>query len=715
MRSFKKGRKIINQALYTLQERRGKLWPLFIPLLIYVPGIAGKIPFPSTESRFTDLLISHYPNALYLRTSLANFRAAPLWSPLILSGYPFFANPLSGMWYPFGWLVLLFPLPAGLSIGVALHALWSGVGCYKLLRNEGVQHGPALIGALAFEALPKISAHYGAGHITLIYAVYWTPWLLLAARGEKGVPHSALVMAAIFLADPRWSVYSGLLWLAYYIAHSQKGRWLQLVVVFKVVVYAFLIAAPLAVPMLEYVPRTTRWGMTVDEILTQSLSPVEIIGGLFPAGGRSPETAFYVGGFILVLSLIGLIQPDIRKNTRLWGGAALLSGIFALGSNIPGMTLAARLPGFSLLRVPPRALFILSLSVIAIAVHTVNKLVHTRLKRTYLLPLIAASLFFILLLVGIGYSVNAYHAELVWGISAITLGLVMILVYANIPGISSTQFLNVLTILVLVDTLGAAYFNIDYRSSNLNEPAEKVQWLIDKINQPGKFRTYSPSYSLPQEQGARYQFEMVDGVDPLQLESYVRFMETATGIPQQGYSVTVPPYNGSPGRSNQGAVLDPSRLGMLNVKFIISEFQISAENLIPVVSAEQGFVYRNEQFLPRAWVQPWSEEKGFTFFFNHSDQLSTPEILRWDPNQIKLKAKGPGTLVLSEIAYPGWQVFVDGQRSKPGTHYNLLRGVSLDSGFHNIEFRYRPLSLTIGIMLFLAGISLTYREYQIEG
>jgi len=710
----KKKQGSVNQKLASLRRGLVKFWPLFIPLLIYIPGMVGKIPFPSSEALFTDMLISHYPNAIYIKQSLQEYHVIPLWSPLVLGGYPFFANPLSGLWYPFGWLAVMFPLPAGFSIVAALHALWGGFGFYKLLQREEVAHRPALMGALAFQALPKISAHYGAGHITLVYAVYWTPWLLIAARGEKRISRSALAMAAIFLADPRWSVFSGLLWLPYMIAHSHNYKRSTALGTFKVVAYAFLIAAPLAVPMLEYVPRTTRWGMAVDEILTHSLKPSEIIGGLFPSGGRSPETAFYTGGVILMLALFGMVQPSIRKRTRFWWGAALVSGIYALGSNIPGMALVARLPGFSLIRVPPRALFIYSLSVTVIAAHAVNKLVNTRPKKAYLLASTAGALFFILLLAGVGYSVNSYQIELVWGMAAMALGMALILGYANIKSSSRSWFLAVLTIMVLVDTVGAANFNIDYRPPDFIEPGQRVTWLGDKKGNYGQFRTYSPSYSLPQEHGGRYQFEMVDGVDPLQLESYVQLMESATGIPQRGYHVTIPPYNGLPRESNRGADPAPELLGLLNVEYVVADFQISKDGLVPVFVTDQGFIYRNEKNLPRAWVQPWTGDEKAEYLDKHRDKISGVKDMFWEPNHITLNATGPGTLVLSEIAYPGWQVLVDGDRSTLRTDYNILRGVPLGAGHHHVEFRFRPKSLMVGIILSAAGIILTYREHQSE-
>ncbi len=51
---------------------------------------------------------------------------------------------------------------------------------------------------------------------------------------------------------------------------------------------------------------------------------------------------------------------------------------------------------------------------------------------------------------------------------------------------------------------------------------------------------------------------------------------------------------------------------------------------------------------------------------------------------------GPGLLVLSEIDYPGWQVWVDGVEQPVQKVDGLLRGVLLDEGHHVVEFAFRP-------------------------
>ena len=164
-----------------LLRKAASLWVLLIPLLLFLPGL-GAFPYPAAEAQFSDITVAHYPYAIYLRHSLLVDHHLPLWSQLILSGSPLAANPLSGISYPPGWLALLFPLPLGFNVLVILHMLLGGVGMYQLLRSEGLEHPEALLAALGFEALPKLFAHYGAGHLTLLYAIPWTPWLLWACR-----------------------------------------------------------------------------------------------------------------------------------------------------------------------------------------------------------------------------------------------------------------------------------------------------------------------------------------------------------------------------------------------------------------------------------------------------------------------------------------------------------------------------------------------------
>ncbi len=208
-------------------------WLLLAPACLLIPASSGFL-YPRAAGSFSDIAISHYPNAVYLLRSLQEWHTLPFWSPTILSGYPFAANPLAGMWYPPGWIALLFPLPFGFNLTAVLHLLWGGYGMYRILRLEGLSKLPALFGGLAFEAMPKIFAHLGAGHLSLIYAVCWTPWLFYSQAQTRrtirlrGEVYSASLKSAVFsiervmpgvvlglicLADIRWAGMLGLVWL----------------------------------------------------------------------------------------------------------------------------------------------------------------------------------------------------------------------------------------------------------------------------------------------------------------------------------------------------------------------------------------------------------------------------------------------------------------------------------------------------------------------
>jgi len=102
---------------------------------------------------------------------------------------------------------------------------------------------------------------------------------------------------------------------------------------------------------------------------------------------------------------------------------------------------------------------------------------------------------------------------------------------------------------------------------------------------------------------------------------------------------------------------------------------------------------------PRAWVQsgagpdaPWQ----------------AAEILTRSPNRITVRAAGPGLLVLSEIAYPGWQAALDGDSLPLETAFGILRAVPLPEGKHQVTFVYRPWSVYLGLALGLAGLVLAW-------
>ncbi len=688
------------------------LWPLLLPILIFLPGRDG-FPYPSPEAAYSDLAISHYPNAIFIKNAIRTYGRVPLWSPTILSGYPFMANPLAGLWYLPGWLALVLPLPLGFNLTAILHILFGGVGMYYLLRAEKLSGRAALFGALAFESLPKVFAHYGAGHLTLIYAIPWTPWLLLAARAgstnsirtkfwlkvRRFLP--GIILALIILADIRWAAYATLIWILYVIAHSQFGFVLglhqriqtlisNLQSLFTQIFLAILLAAPLIFPLIEYTQLSTRANIAAEETLLLSLPPIRLLGLFFPNFGGNHELMVYFGAGVAILIIFKLFGGGRKKIENFWlvlGGFGLL---MALGVNIPGFLNLAQLPGFSLLRVPSRALFMSGLAFAALSAHACERLLsasNSSNKRWLNLTLVGL-VFLTSALAGIVWvSTQEFPLSFVWGAG-------MVLVTALGVGlrfrgrISPNLWFGLLIGLALIDWGAVHWSTLSFRpkAAVFTEQAEVVQFLIQ---QEGHFRTYSPSYSLPQQVGARFDLEMADGVDPLQLADYAEFMSVATGIPAEGYSVTLPPFeDGDPTRDNQEHIPDPALLGQFNVKYILAEFDLVADDLLFTTQFGKTRIYENQAYLPRAWVQDRNSNLG--------DNPRPVQWIEWQPNRITIIAEGPGLLVLSEIAYPGWRVKLNGIPAQLKAANGILRSVELEPGRHEVSFVFQPVSLYAG-------------------
>jgi hypothetical protein len=656
---------------------------------------------------FSDLAISHLPNTLWIQRSLREWGQIPLWSNTILSGYPFAANPLSGLHYPPGWIALLFPQPLGLNLVMLLHIIAGGVGMYCFLRAEGLERLPAGLGGMAFEAMPKLFAHLGAGHVTLVYAVSWTPWLLLAERrSQRQVWRPAAVLGLIALADPRWAVLAGILWAAYSlkIAYSniylslpaRAGAWTLRAA--AVGLLSLLLAAALLLPLAEAARLSTRSELGPQDNLAYSLAPGQLLAALTPSLGGTPEYTLYPGGVVLALALLGLGLAEARRRAAFWYGVGLAALVISMGANLPGAAFVASLPGFNLLRVPTRALFAGGLALAAAAAWTLQILIEKRavlrnLPRYNPLLLLAALGVLLLAFAAIGWQMTGeFPLRFAWGGLALLGALLILLLHRSERiGDSRSGFFLVgwlLADLCLSNYLGLQSHSTDEISAQGGGAAAFVQ------AQEQSSRVYSPSYSLPQQTAARYGLELADGVDPLQLSAYAGFMRSASGVFSPGYSVTLPAFiTGDPMVDNRGARPDARLLGLLNVGIVAAEFPLNVSGLEEIGQSSTTFLYRNTFVRPRAWVQPLDAQPGTGGYF--------PAEVTWSPNRISVRAEGPGRLILSEIAYPGWRARLDAA-SVPLETAIIFRAVDLPAGIHQVELVFSPLSVTAG-----AGVSAT--------
>jgi hypothetical protein len=158
----------------------------------------------------------------------------------------------------------------------------------------------------------------------------------------------------------------------------------------------------------------------------------------------------------------------------------------------------------------------------------------------------------------------------------------------------------------------------------------------------------------------------------------------------------MPPFqSGNPLTDNQAYLPDLHKLGLLNVKYIVADFDIYQPDLVFQAKYGDTRIYENPFARPRAWVQ--TNPNGIDGEFHPAKILSS------SPNDFRAQASGPGLLILSEIQYPGWQVKIDGVGQSVETVAGIFRGVKLSPGYHQVDFQFQPVPVYLGLILALCA------------
>jgi hypothetical protein len=365
-----------------------------------------------------------------------------------------------------------------------------------------------------------------------------------------------------------------------------------------------------------------------------------------------------------------------------------------MGNQLPLVGELFRLPGLNLLRVPPRFLFVSGFAAAVIAAKALDRFHEERGKLPALqkpavaLGLVAVGFFVLIFSAGmVAIAPGKGWAAILCGMAALVAAVVVILAARSRL---SARAACVVLVLVLALDLSAANLQAFDPQPELPANSAVDEVLARLKSEPGVYRVYSPSYSLPQQAAAAAGVDLADGIDPLQLRSYQAFFSRASGIPAGRYSVTLPPFDsGDPEVDNQGSVPDARLLGLLNVRFVVAQYDLKADGLEEIGRSGEMRLYRNDLEQERAWIQVGEQ----------SDRAADRpvESLKWTPNTIYVQASGPGTLVLSEVAYPGWKVSVDGVPAQIETVDGLLRAVRLNVGEHAVRFDFEPLPVYLGL------------------
>ncbi len=609
-----------------------------VAIFLLLTGINFQgLPF-IPDTKYSDAATSHWPAALYLRQSISEQGEFPLWRETIMGGQPFAANPLNKTAYLLQWLVLIFEPVVHLNVLIVLHLFLAGWGMWRWARILEMREEAALLSALAYALSPKLIAHLGAGHLDLVYALAWWPWLMgsvttLIRKGDTqdrpymgNILSMAIFAALLFLADVRLSLFALTLAAAYGLWEMIQAKRLQISSRFLISLAIFLLLTfSVIVPLLAWRPYLSRAELTPADAGLYSLEVGNLIGLVLPPHGGNPETMAYLG--LPVLILAGIAAFSAPRQHVFWLIAALVAVLYALGANSPFWTFLVSLIPFLLwFRVPSRAWLVVVFIICLLAGYGLqalmkaienlrreNTMPRLMLKRLATVGFAGASLFcggFTLIVLS--------DLEATIGIGVIVVGLLLgaILILALYSQLSPEKLATLLILAVFVDFAWTGRMWLEWRGPD--QWLNHQQTLVDSLVNDGASRIYSPNYTLEQQVAAGYGLQLFGGVDPFQLRSVVKAIEQGSGIPVTKYSVILPPLDDIQTdddilTANQNAMPDTEILAGWGVDHVVATYPIQHEGLRRVDLIDGVYVYANQDFTSSlsestpSWPSDWPD------------------------------------------------------------------------------------------------------------
>jgi len=524
-------------------------------------------------------------------------------------------------------------------------------------------------------------------------------------------------------------IYSALwLWLRRADADFRTRAVQLLVALFTCLLVSFLLLAPILLPALELAGYTARVNWNYQQTAGYSLAPAQWIGWLIPGFfGRGPQFHWgvwprvevgYVG--ILPLILVGLaVMLRRQQNERRiwpWVGLAAASFVLALGIYAIPHGWLTLLPGFGQLRAPARLVLVTGFALAILAAFGLEAVLR---------PLeSAASAAFERFWRGIGRAVAA-----VWAVGVPLSYLALLLTQDREPAIISRVAIMLVAVMSFAGLLAASFLWLTARRGAWGRPLT-LGWLAAALiygdltslaahqdvgnqdpslsyrqpaiagflaQQPGPFRIDSKT-GIEREWQADtallYGLEDIDGIaNPLLLADAARYWDNLG-------SRSTPLYD------------------LLNARYVIArkDAPLDWSKFVLAFDGDARLnVYENKNVLPRAFLVPQVQPVA-----DHDAALAAIRAAGFDPRvtavvegapglqvggagqvtEIRGEANGltmqvaadaPALVVVSQMWYPGWRAWVDGQPAGPVLRTNyLFQGVNVPAGAHRVELRFAP-------------------------
>jgi hypothetical protein len=546
-------------------------------------------------------------------------------------------------------------------------------------------------------------------------------FFLRVLREENVVPNAAtsgaLLGASFLSGHHNVPMFFGLalagLWIYYFAAFRSPLR-RKLIAAAAFAGCFVLIAAAQVIPARELGKLSLRWvnapnPVTWDDTVPYSvhnefsLQPTDVLDIVIPSARRST----FIGLVVVTLALLGAAAKWKERTVPVLSALALSGLLLALGGHsLFHGVLYALIPTLDKVRSPDVAIVIFHLGVVVLAAYGLDSLRSREVSQS--LPRIAVrvlSLAGLLLYASLMVLINVRPAASDAYNFLAEAALVALLLAGILLGWSNARLSNptagVLVILLLL-------FELNQVTNYAYQPLEKANKLhqLDDIaaflkQQQGQPRVDVDENDISYDFGDWFGVDELRGVQPAAMKPFADMQ----GLPRfpallaANYFIGRKPktpeqisaYEGSSGLH---VFLDPSALPRARMVHravsAIDESAVLAAVRNPAVDLRRTVILQGPA--PALEVCEGGDV----------------DITRYQPTSVILKVSSPcrAMVVLADAWFPGWKAFVDGKPARIYGAYNLLRGVVVDAGNHEVAMRYRPTSVFLGMALAGLGVLL---------
>ncbi len=635
-------------------------------LVLWPAPIDGRM-LPAGENQ-GDIMISHWPDSLNVQRTFEETGRLAQWNPTFGAGRPVGADPLTAMWYPPSFLVHILSLRDYFLALMLGHLMLAGAGMLVVARRvAGLAPGAALLAAVAFELSPRMLGHLGAGHLTMIQAVAWLPWLLygcwLAVRspGWGSLPLVPILAMLLLAGHPQMVFYGAMMalpWTVWLLARRWRADGAR--PVYAAVggmalagMTALLLASVHLIPLVELMQHSTRQDTIRADESTKLWPFLQALVGTALPSPNPHEVLFSPGSIVLALAAIGAWHR--RRSLWLLLLGVVVVGSLALGNASPlyvGLTYI--IPGLDRFR---------------------------SLGRVWFVALIPISL-----LAG-------------WGVMRLT---------AQLQAVAprAARLVTPVAFALVAMTLlwqGNTKIHADDVSANQIPTALEVR----AARLAGKHRIYGVQRNMRQVAAAELGARLADGWDPLLIQPYVTFMQRAGGYTFSGYQLTVPPYQLYDPAFPTYRETQPNAdlLGLVDVVAVLSRTPLRDARFKFIVGSNGTSLYRNTaNHGPAYMVAATADGAPPTIeTIQHLKARVTTRERSPERFEITTRSDEGGYLVIGSPAYPGWVATVDDQPAPVVSIEGVLPAIRLEPGQHRVVFSYSPISQRVGIVVALGG------------